>query len=442
MIAGAAFLTFETAARQAAASLRKATEAAAGQQRIRALADGFDNYNDVLNLAAKASERFNIGTIQSQNAVAQLFGRLRPLGLSLEEISTVFNGFNTAAALTGATAAESAGALLQLSQALGAGALRGEEFNSVAEQAPAILQAIAKEIDQPVGKLKDLAKEGKLTTDVLLRALGRIEREGAEPLANALDTPAQKIQTLRNRVEDLQIAFGDLALPSYIRLVEQLTDAVEDATTEVNLWKDGTDGLGRAIDKTKLEIKEFLNENVRTAIDLLPVAKELTDLFSTSVDQLTGSFINAIPGLNTFNALLQTYLKARGLLEDFANTPQVPQAYSGMEDMSGDPILPTNRPTVVDPSNSSNTGNRIDGESIGRAFGQDLADRLEAIRLQDQLLERLETQVAIEKERNPLRRSNSKPCWNCKSWSKTSPTARSALARPCKSNWIVSVSFA
>ena len=43
-------------------------------------------------------------------------------------------------------------------------------------------------------------------------------------------------------------------------------------------------------------------------------------------------------------------------------------------------------------------------KSIGRAFGQDVADRLEAIRLQDQLLERLETQVAIEKERDPLRK--------------------------------------
>ena len=234
---------------------------------------------------------------------------------------------------------------------------------------------------------------------MLLRALGRIEREGAEPLANALDTPAQKVQTLATGIEDLQIAFGDLALPSYIRLVEQLTDAVEDATTEVNLWKDGTDGLGRAIDKTKLEIKEFLNENVRTAIDLLPVAKELTDLFSTSVDQLTGSFINAIPGLNTFNALLQTYLKARGLLEDFANTPQVPQAYSGMEDMSGDPILPTNRPTVVDHQQQQHR--QPDRRRIDRRGFRPRSRRPPGNPMQDQLLERLETQVAIEKNAAP-----------------------------------------
>ena len=71
--------------------------------------------------------------------------------------------------MTGATAAELPEP--QLTQALGAGALRGEEFNSVAEQAPGIIQAIGKEVGVPVGKLKDLAKEGKLTSDILVERL-------------------------------------------------------------------------------------------------------------------------------------------------------------------------------------------------------------------------------------------------------------------------------
>ncbi|QNI48854.1 tape measure protein [Synechococcus sp. A15-60] len=399
LVAGAAFLTIDAATRQFARSIDRATQFASANQRLKALSDGFDNLAEVEALAARTAERFNQSTIESQSSVAQLYGRLRPLGLGLEQIESVLNGFNTAAALTGSTTAESAGALLQLSQALGAGALRGEEFNSVAEQAPGVLQAIAKEVGKPVGELKELAKQGRLTTDVLIRSLERAAREGADQLAEALDTPAQKIKTLQNSVEDLQIAFGDLALPSYLQVVEDLTGAVEDATTEVRLWKDGTEGLGRAIDKTKLEIKEFLNENLRTAIDLLPVAKKLTDLLTTSVNTLTSSFVNAVPGLSTFNVLLQTYLKARGLLEDFANTPQVPQGYTGMEDMSGDPIFPTVRPPVVDPPTRSSGSSTLDVDrSVLRGIeqGQLADDRIRAAKAQDQLLERLRAQVDLE----------------------------------------------
>jgi len=225
--AAAAYVSVDQAVRQVVVSIRKATEAASSEQRIRALSDGFDNYAAVLGVAERAAAKFNLSTIESQDGVAQLYGRLRPLGLTLSEIETVFNGFNTAAALTGATAAESAGAMLQLSQALGAGALRGEEFNSISEQAPGIIQAIAKELDVPVGRLKSMAKEGQLTSDIVIAALRRVEREGADKLAAALDAPAQKFKTLENRIGDLQIAFGELALPTVLSLVDRLTKRTE-----------------------------------------------------------------------------------------------------------------------------------------------------------------------------------------------------------------------
>lgn len=66
--------------------------------------------------------------------------------------------------------AESASAILQLSQALGAGALRGEEFNAVAEAAPSLMKALADSLDVPRGALKKMAEEGQLTIDVLMDA--------------------------------------------------------------------------------------------------------------------------------------------------------------------------------------------------------------------------------------------------------------------------------
>ena len=155
------------------------------------------DYGSVLGTVTRIQEKFNLSQLEASNSVAKLYG-LRPLGLTLGEIETVFNGFNTAAALTGATAAESSGALLQLSQALGAGALRGEEFNSVAEQAPGVIAAIGAELKVPIGQLKNLAKEGKITSAVLIRALKRVETEGTDRLSEALNTPAQKFKLLQN----------------------------------------------------------------------------------------------------------------------------------------------------------------------------------------------------------------------------------------------------
>lgn len=73
--------------------------------------------------------------------------------------------------ISGATAAESASGMLQFSQAIASGVLRGEEFNTISESAPRLLQALAAGLGKPVGALREMAKEGKLTRDVLIDAL-------------------------------------------------------------------------------------------------------------------------------------------------------------------------------------------------------------------------------------------------------------------------------
>ena len=73
--------------------------------------------------------------------------------------------------IAGTSAAGIDAAMLQLTQAMGAGALRGEELNSVLEQAPIIVKNIAKYMGVPVGQIKDLASEGKITADVVKNAM-------------------------------------------------------------------------------------------------------------------------------------------------------------------------------------------------------------------------------------------------------------------------------
>ena len=176
--AAAAYFTVQKAADLAGNAIRESIARDTAQQRLSILAKQFDEVEGALLLTERASQKFGLGLTETTGQITQVYARLRPLGATLEEIETVFNGFNTAARLGGSTAAEASGAFLQLSQALGSGYLRGQEFNSVAEQAPMVLQAIAKETGLAVGQLKEeFAAEGGITSDIVLRALKRIETE-------------------------------------------------------------------------------------------------------------------------------------------------------------------------------------------------------------------------------------------------------------------------
>lgn len=74
-------------------------------------------------------------------------------------------------AIAGASAEEIGSVMLQMTQALGAGALRGEELNSVFEAAPNIIQSIADYLGKPIGKIRDMAGEGKITADIVKKAM-------------------------------------------------------------------------------------------------------------------------------------------------------------------------------------------------------------------------------------------------------------------------------
>ena len=110
----------------------------------------------------------------SLEATATLYGRLSTAtGDYIKNGETVGGMVQTIAkamAVSGATTSEAEGAIVQLSQAFGAGALRGEEFNSVNEAAPRLMQALADSLGVARGQLKSMAAEGKLTTEELYKA--------------------------------------------------------------------------------------------------------------------------------------------------------------------------------------------------------------------------------------------------------------------------------
>jgi tape measure domain-containing protein len=215
-------------------SLNATVQRAESERRLALLSQGFDDLASVTNAATAASKKFGISQTQANKEFAQIYARLRPIGLELETITSVYEGFNTAAKLSGSSATEASNAFLQLSQALGTGALRGDELRSVFEQTPAVIQAIAKEMNVTVGEIKDLAKEGKVTTEFILPALERLRTEGAEKLAEAMKGPEQQFRNLNIAIEELKIAAIADNMDRILALVNGLTDTTKTLTKIIN----------------------------------------------------------------------------------------------------------------------------------------------------------------------------------------------------------------
>lgn len=208
-------------------------------RRLSALSAAFGEVTQAQDAAARAAQRFGLSQTEANQSFSQIYARLRPIGISLSEIEVAFNGFNTAARLSGASTQEASNAWLQLSQALGSGVLRGEELNSIFEQTPTIVQAIAREMNAPIGQVRKLAEQGKITSDIVIRALSNISTQGAGQLESAMKGPAQQVKNLQNAFENLQTEAAGTVLPAVIAGVQGLTAAIQASTTFLQDLKAG-----------------------------------------------------------------------------------------------------------------------------------------------------------------------------------------------------------
>lgn len=217
-------------------------EADRTEKRIANLAKPFGETAAVMEFAAKAASTYGLSQTQASNAVGDLYARLRPTGTSLEQIKTTFLGVNNAAAAMGLTADQTDGVLLQLSQALGSGKLQGDEFRSVMEQLPSIGQAIAKTMGVNIADLKNLGSEGKITSDIVIQALGELAKQ-APP-------PPDAYKEFQAALTDLQTEIGTKLLPTltpFVQLAAQLLDVFSKLPEPVQTLVVGLGGIAAAL---------------------------------------------------------------------------------------------------------------------------------------------------------------------------------------------------
>ena len=130
------------------------------------------------------------------------------LNLTTEEQLRLTETIAKSFAVSGKTAAESAGAIRQLGQAFSAGALRGDEFNSIAENAPEIMRALKRETQLTAGELREFAATGGITAEILVNALGSAADVIDQKMSKAVKTFAQSTQEASN---NLTVFIGESA---------------------------------------------------------------------------------------------------------------------------------------------------------------------------------------------------------------------------------------
>nr|WP_279032598.1 tape measure protein [Snodgrassella alvi] len=143
-------------------------------------------------------------TGQAIGTVAELYNKLAmsqaQTGISGSKLLKLTDTINKSMVIGGGAAESQAAALVQLSQAFASGTLRGEELNSVLEQAPGLAQTLAKGLGVTVGQLRSLAAAGKLTSDAVANAILKQADDVNAQFAKMDKTIGQSATVLKNKV--------------------------------------------------------------------------------------------------------------------------------------------------------------------------------------------------------------------------------------------------
>jgi len=216
---------------------------------VRSISNAADSYNLMnarLKLVTDSQEEFNTAQTELKRVANEveapieslitLYSRIaRPMkeaGRSQQDIIDITEAVSRSFRISGASAQEAENGVIQFAQALGAGALRGDEFNSVAEQAPRLMQALAAGLDVPIGSLREMAKQGQLTADVVANALiGQLDELRTES-AELPRTVGGAMTALKNEWNE---AIGQTDVLPLIESIAGLTQAVSDPALRENL---------------------------------------------------------------------------------------------------------------------------------------------------------------------------------------------------------------
>ncbi|MCI9141612.1 MAG: tape measure protein [Lachnospiraceae bacterium] len=181
--------------------------------RLNMMNDGLQTTQDLQNMIFLSAERARGSYQATADAVSKLGLMAGDAFGSSEEIIAFMEQINKQFVIAGTEASGIDAAMLQLTQAMGSGVLRGEEYNSILEQAPNIIQAIADYMEVPKGQLKDMAAEGQITADIVKAAM----------FASADETNA-KFESMPKTFEQIWTSFENHALMAFQPVLRRMNE--------------------------------------------------------------------------------------------------------------------------------------------------------------------------------------------------------------------------
>ncbi|MEZ2132464.1 MULTISPECIES: tape measure protein [unclassified Sinorhizobium] len=238
--------TINSGAANAAIAAGKAFALIGGAQGLKTITDTATRIDNALRVAGLSGQELE-GVYQQLFAAATknaapletlvtLYGRLslvqKELGVSQQQIVSFTSNIALALRAGGTSAQEASGALLQLSQALGGGVVRAEEFNSILEGAPTIAQAVAaglKEAGGSVATLRNLMLDGKISSEVFFKAFEAGAPVLEQRVAGSVLTIDQRLTNLGTSLVNAAREFNESA-----KAGETFGNAIDQVTTFVN----------------------------------------------------------------------------------------------------------------------------------------------------------------------------------------------------------------
>ena len=222
-------------------------------------------------------------TRSDMGAVTDLYSTLArnsdTLGLSQKQVALSTTAVGMALKIGGQGASQNAAAILQLSQALGSGKLAGDEFASLNENAPRLMQLFADAIGKPRGELKKLASDGKITADVMAKAL----------------TDPKLTAGLKAEFAKIPVTFADIR-----------TAASNTAVTMAGAFSKGF-GLGDSLAEALVNVQNFATQNEATFKQIGERAREVFTSISETVKSAYSVIATSVAfiqnNLNTLKAI-------------------------------------------------------------------------------------------------------------------------------------------
>lgn len=232
--------------------------------------------NDVYGIAQRTSQQ-----IDSVGQVYQRFAmNSAALGISQQQVAQLAETTAKAIAVSGSEAAAAEGALMQFGQALAAGVLRGEEFNSVMEGAPGLAQALAHGLGVPVGALRALAAEGTITGDKIVEALTK-----------ARDSVDSQFETRIKTVSQAMVELGN-SVTRYIGELSGATGASAGLADDISTIAEAIDRARSSMDGIQRELDAF-----RTFGELVVEAWDAVDEFGKGFQEMLGASGDGVASL-------------------------------------------------------------------------------------------------------------------------------------------------